>query len=190
MCLPFTGSQIASFLWRLDAGEKTIYATEVGPDGFGKRFGKHARSCLAMINSWLLAPEILDHQISCCRPSKVTLLAMACRTMSAVDQSWICTPCMAMLIGRSELVTSIDLVSCVLHNTRLLLRGLGAISRVAGSLGYGFRTQSHNISHISQSNFSHALVIAFPCLCLQVEKPSERFRHFYICSLGWGGVGQ
>ena len=77
MCLPFTGSQTASFLWRLDAGEKTIYATEVGPDGFGKRFGTCAPSCLAMINSWLLAPEILDHhQISCCRPSKVTLLAM------------------------------------------------------------------------------------------------------------------
>jgi hypothetical protein len=36
MCLPFTGSQIASFLRRLDAGEKTIYATEVGPDGFGE----------------------------------------------------------------------------------------------------------------------------------------------------------
>ena len=87
----------------------------MGPDGVGKRFGTYARSCLAMINSWLLASEILDHQISCCRPSKVALLAMACRTVSAVDQSWICTQCMAMLIGRSELVTSIELVSCVLH---------------------------------------------------------------------------
>ena len=130
MCLPFTGPQIASFLWRLDAGEKTIYATEVGPDGFGKGLENvNTRSAINHRFQWLRGshPAYSENMWRQLRPILRVPLAQKMRIISIIIvKQVIFGCCIPIHVDYNNKNAVIEIASALF---RLNLRWIGSLTK-------------------------------------------------------------